>query len=271
MTLTELWSDLWQTQRPLMLTGAGVFALFLVLTTLSLFDSTQILGINRWIKPMKFAVSIAIYLWTLAVYLRFLRGYKTISRVIAWGAIAFMVGEIVLILMQAARGTTSHFNYATPFDAIVFITMGVMIITNSLLIGYLAFLYFRADFDLPTAIVWGMRLGLIVFLLASAEGVFMSQRTGHSVGAADGGAGLPFVNWSVTAGDLRVAHFFGLHAMQAIPLASMFFVWLQRRKSFVPPTALTIGFAAFYFAAVSIVFVQAMLGKPLSFQLFTAI
>ena len=47
MTLTELWSDLWQTQRPLMLTGAGVFALFLVLAALSLFDSTQILGINR--------------------------------------------------------------------------------------------------------------------------------------------------------------------------------------------------------------------------------
>ena len=43
-----------------------------------------------------------------------------------------MVGEIVLISMQAARGTTSHFNIRTPFDAAVFNAMGLMIVANSL-------------------------------------------------------------------------------------------------------------------------------------------
>lgn len=256
-------NDLWQNQRGLLLSSVGFFALFLILAIVSLFDSTQILGINRWIKPMKFSSSIAIYLATLAVYLNFLRGYQKTARIIGLSVVALMTGEMLLILVQAARGTTSHFNVSNPLDGAIFGAMGFMILVNTFLVVYLTYLYFRAEIDLPNAVIWGMRLGLILFLIGSIQGGYMSSQTGHSVGAADGGAGLPFVNWSTVVGDLRVAHFIGLHSIQAIPLVALLFVFLQKRFSRIRPTAFTMVFAIFYLALFSFAFGQALLGKPL--------
>lgn len=263
MNSKEFFADLWRRQRLLIVGGVGFLILFLILAVISLFDLQQITGVNRWMKPMKFSSSIAIYLWMLAVYLYFLRGFEKGKRIIAGGAAAMLTGEIILIVMQAARGTTSHFNNSNAFDGAVFSAMGLMIVVNTVLIIYLAALYFRARFDLPRALVWGMRLGLILFLLASFEGGYMSAQTGHAVGVADGGAGLPFVNWSTEGGDLRAAHFIGMHAFQAIPIFAWLTVRLQKRFASIRPLALTIIFALAYFASFTAVFAQALKGKPL--------
>ncbi len=260
--MNEFVNDLCQNQRPLILSGVGFLLVTMILAILMLFDSTQILGINRWVKPIKFASSSAIFLLTIAVYLYYLQGFKKSKSIIAWGTLVIMIAEVFLIIMQAARGTTSHFNIAKSFDAIVFAAMGLMILTNTLLVVYLTVLYFRADFALPNAIVWGMRLGLILFLIGSIQGGYMSSQIGHAVGIADGGAGLPFVNWSTVAGDLRVAHFLGLHALQIIPLFSLFFWYLHENFNFPAPTIFVIGFAAIYFGFFNFLFIQAIQGKP---------
>lgn len=262
MNFTEILSDVRLKERALILTGLVFMLLFLILAVASIFDPTQILGVNRWIKPMKFAVSIGIFLTTLAFYLNSARGFEKSKFVIRWGAIGTMIIEIVLIVMQAARGTTSHFNVANAFDASVFSAMGIAISLNTLLIFYLLRLLFRAEIDLPRAVVWGMRFGVILFLLASVEGGYMAGHLSHTVGAADGGEGLPIVNWSNEAGDLRVAHFIGLHAVQIVPLASLFFVRLKKQFSVVRPTLLTAAFSAVYLAAFSLVFIQALRGEP---------
>ena len=241
-----------------MIAGVVSFVCFVALAIVALFDPTEILGINRWIKPIKFFISIAVFVWTIAVYLYFLDGYRKAARVISWGVIIIFTVEMIIVVTQAARGTTSHFNNKTPLDGMLFSIMGLAIVVNTLLVAYLLYLYFKAPIDLPRAIVWGMRLGLILFLASSFEGAYMSAQIGHTVGAADGGAGLPVVNWSTRNGDLRVAHFIGMHALQAVP----FFAYTLERYKVRPATLWTFVFAAVYSAFFTSVFVQALLGKP---------
>ena len=241
-----------------MVAGAVSLVCFIILAIIAPFDSTEILGINRWIKPMKFFFSIAVYVWTVAIYLNFLKGYEKAVRNISWLTIFVFFVEMVIIVTQATRGTTSHFNNETALDGMLFSIMGLAIVLNTVLAGYLLYAYFKAEIDLPRSIVWGMRLGLILFLASSFEGGYMSTQIGHSVGIADGGAGLPVVNWSTKGGDLRAAHFIGMHAFQAVP----FFAYTLERYKVRSATALTFVFAALYFAIFTAVFVQALIGKP---------
>ncbi len=251
--------ELFLRERALMIAGVVSFVCFAILAVVSMFDATEILGINRWIKPMKFFVSIALFVWTTAVYLYFLNGYEKSARVISWSVILIFLVEMIIIVTQAARGTTSHFNITTPLDGLLFSIMGLSIALNTLLAAYLLYLYFKAEIDLPRSIVWGMRLGIVLFLASCVEGGYMSAQLGHSVGVADGGKGLPGVNWSTTGGDLRVAHFIGMHAFQAVP----FFAYTLERYNVKSAIVWTFAFAAVYFAVFTFVFAQALLGKPL--------
>jgi len=252
-------AKLFDEQRPLLVAGLLFMIGGFVLLGLSLVDDLQILGISRWIKPMKFYFSVGIFLWTIAVYLRYLPGYDRFSRVLSWYFIVIFLGELIAVTGQAIRGTTSHFNIATPLDGIIFGFMGVLIAISTLLTAAILVAYFRAKTDLPPAILWGMRLGLLLFLFGSIQGGYMSAHLSHTVGAADGGPGLPLTNWSTVAGDLRVAHFLGLHSLQAIPL----FAIVLERVRVSGRTALTVGFAFVYFAVFMFLFAQALNGRPL--------
>lgn len=242
-----------------MVAGAISFAFFLLTSLLTLVDTTEILGINRWIKPAKFFISIAIFVWTMAVYFQYLPSRERSLRKLSWIIIAIFIIEMVAIAGQSLRGKTSHFNIATPFDAAVFATMGISIALLAVLVAYVAYLFFRNEIELPPAVTWGLRLGLIVMLLGSIEGGYMSSQAGHAVGIADGGTGLPLVNWSTEGGDLRIAHFLGLHGLQAIPLFAFVINHLWPRSA----TAATFAFAATYTAVFTGTFVQALLGRPL--------
>ena len=97
-----------------------------------------------------------------------------------------------------------------------------------------------------------------MLLLGSLEGVWLVFHGAHTVGAADGGAGLPFLNWSRGHGDLRVAHFFALHALQLLWGTG----WLLGRSR-LPTRAATVAMMAgalVYAGGVCLLFAQAMAG-----------
>jgi len=64
--MTRLWRELNRRSPALTALAMIHLALLVAFTCALLIDTTQILGISRWTKPAKFAVSTAIYLATIA-------------------------------------------------------------------------------------------------------------------------------------------------------------------------------------------------------------
>src|SRR6266478_4811149 len=143
--------ELYRGSPALALTGWLNLALAAVLAILAATDSATVLGINRWIKPSKFAISIVIFTWTIAWFLRYLPHRPRAVCAIGWSISVCMIVEITLITMQAARGTTSHFNQATVFDGVVFGVMGAMIGLNTLLVVWVLVLFLGQVPSLPPA------------------------------------------------------------------------------------------------------------------------
>jgi hypothetical protein len=227
-------------------------------------DGRTVLGISPWVKPFKFAVSITIYVWTIAWLLGHVKPvFPRAGRIIGVGTAVAMLTEIACIAGQSLRGVPSHFNVTSAFNGIVFSVMGVMITVNSLLAGWLLLLFFDRRVALPRPYLWGIRLGLAVMLAGSLEGMAMVVRQAHTVGAADGGPGLPLVNWSTRHGDLRVAHALGLHALQVLPLVG----WLASRSrdglTEAQRTAAVFAFATAYLMVFGLLLWQAVGGRPL--------
>jgi hypothetical protein len=241
---------------------AWVGVVFVAILAISLIglavDQRQVLGINPWIKPIKFLLSAIIFVWTMG-WLLSLVDVPAGSREWAGGVVAAMLlGEIIAITGQAARGVRSHYNTASAFDGMVFSLMGLMIVINTLVIGVVLLWFFQHAKPMPESALWGCRLGLLLAFLGSVQGGFMAYYGSHAVGVPDGGPGLPFVNWATNAGDLRIAHFIGLHGMQVLPWAGFLFA------EWGGVAALLLA-ALVHYGAFTLTFLQAMAKKPLFF------
>ena len=214
--------------------GALMLLMLLLVTLISISDTRQILGLNPWIKPMKFMTSITIFLWTVAWFMPETQPKPLARAMVRWTIVIAMLTEIAIITMQAGRGTISHFNAETAFDNILFGIMGLGVVFNTAAMMLFLWIVRRDTPPARAGYLWGIRLGVLMFLVASYQGTLIVGNNAHTVGAPDGGPGLPFVNWSTEYGDLRVAHFFGMHAMQALPLLGFFLDRLTRARGVGP-------------------------------------
>ena len=202
----------------------------------SRFIEIEYLGTHALYKPIKFALSTTAYSWAMTWFCYYLN-YKFNINAFNWGVIVFLGFEVFYIAIQAFRKMPSHYNVSTPFYGAMFTLMALAATIVTLWTAYIGILFFIQDFkELPVNYLWGIRLGIFIFVIFSFEGFLMGSRMSHTVGASDGTPGIPFLNWSKNFGDLRIVHFFGMHALQAIPFLSFYILkseWSVLVVSFV--------------------------------------
>lgn len=245
-------------RRNALLFWFGLFNLVMALVCLALmpFEEMTMLGVNLWLKPFKFYASVGIMILSIDWLMYYLNDQKKVNRY-SWIIVITMFFENGIIFTQAARQTTSHFNYSSTLNSVMFSLMGMLIIVFTIIMILICIAFFRQkQFSIAAPYLWGIRFGILFFIIFSLEGGMMIGLLKHTVGGVDGGPGLPVVNWSNEHGDLRVAHFLGIHSLQVLPL---FGYYISKTKS------QTILFSAVYFLLCSALFLQAINGIPLFF------
>ncbi len=260
---------------PLLALALGSLGLLGLSLGLQLVDGRQVLGASTWLKPAKFAISGVMTGGTLALLLRWLqpvgRGVRRAAGLIS----GLFAGELLLIAVQAARGVPSHFNNHTPFDTALFSLMGTGVTVIWLAMGYLTWRAFRQPIA-DRARAWGLRLGLLSLVIGSTLGGLMTRPTAaqldglragqpptmlgaHAVGVPDGGPGLPITRWTTEGGDLRIAHFVGIHGLQLLPLLG----WYLSRRRHPRAARLTVAAGVGYLGLTAVLLVQALRAQPL--------
>ena len=250
-------------QGTLALYGLTLVALSILAVMLQPIDPRVLdSGVNIWVKPAKFLSSIGIFALTAAWFFGYVRPERRRSPLMRATVAALIVAgtfEIVWISWQAAQGLESHFNNDTPFYSAMYGLMGLFAVVALGTTLPLAWEIARRPaehlrHDFVAAVVIGLVLS---FLLGAILGGYMSSQPGHSVGAE--GARTVLFGWNRSGGDLRIAHFLGIHAEQAIPVMAVLAAGLTAKARWL---VVIIGSAA-YAALTLAIFAQAVAGRAL--------
>lgn len=214
-------------------------------------DERTLRGANVWAKPIKFMLSVAVFALTTAWFVHLLpeaRRRAAPVRVAVWMLIGLGGAEIVYITLQAGLGQASHFNTSSALHATLYQVMGagaVLLTTTQLVIGWQ--LWRHAREDVPPLLFSCAALGaFLTFVLGVAAGGLLG-----SLQPPDGW-GLPLVGWHLTGGDLRPAHFVGMHAQQALPFAAWLIVRSRTPRGKVALAGAALGLVVLWAIAMAI-------------------
>ncbi|HSW08605.1 hypothetical protein [Aquabacterium sp.] len=211
-------AELLSRERRLALYGALLLVLLLPMALAWGLDDRLLRGANVWIKPMKFAASIGLMALTTAWFIGHLPAERRSSRAVA-GIVWLLIGagsfELAYITLQAGLGQGSHFNVGDVWHATMYTLMGIGAVVLAATQPMLAWQLLRhPDGHRPVAYRQAVMLGLLLSFVfgAGVGGLLSSQQP------PDGGATVPLLGWALGGGDLRPAHFVGIHAAQFLPL-----------------------------------------------------
>nr|WP_244147686.1 hypothetical protein [Leptospira yanagawae] len=272
-------------KQPLFWNGIAMAVLTISMIPLVFLDTRTLLGVNLWIKPIKFTISLGVYsLSTVWILERFLADWR-FNRKTQIALTITSVIEIVLITYQAAKGEASHFNVSTTWNQIVFSVMGTSISIFWLFHLGMIFPILKEKGISQSAresLLWGLSIagfGMIIgFFMTQPrpeqlelmkQGIFQTSGS-HSFGTGDPGPGITFFGWSTVIGDMRVPHFFGMHVMQVffVIAASLF-----HKKETKEQVLLLRFMGVLLFSLIIVMVIQTLLGQSIfSFQpLFTGV
>jgi hypothetical protein len=248
--------------------GLGLWLLIPpVLIALALDARTLADGTLVWMKPLKFLASLGLFALSTAWALTCTTPQAQRSRG-AWIVLVLVVlmsvFELGYITWKAALGEASHFNTSDGFHALMYSLMGAGAVVLTATSGSVAWLVARhGDAQIHPVMRHATVLGFaLTVVLGIFSGAAMSTQPGHFVGVGSEASTVPLLGWSLVGGDYRVAHFFGMHAQQALPLgalALMRFAATIRERAALRVVNL---FALAWCVLVASAYVQAVRGVP---------
>jgi hypothetical protein len=222
--LARLVRDIAEGHRILWLSVLGMTIGLVVCLALIGVDHRLLNGVDVWDKPAKFFLSLVVQLatvsWALTQLPEQARRSKGIDRAV-WVMSLWAWAELAYLVFRAARGEASHFNFTSTISTIAYGVMGFGAVSITASGGFVGLhLWQQRKLGLWTE---AAGLGLLVgMVLGTLAGGYVSAQAGHWVGGELSDAhGVGFFAWSSSGGDLRIAHFVGLHAAQVIPFAAL--------------------------------------------------
>jgi hypothetical protein len=179
-------------------------------------------------KPTTFGLSFGLTLitivWT-STFVSLGRRTRTILLATFTGACAL---ETTLVSLQAWRGVPSHFNVATPFDALVTRGLAFGGLSLVVVVAMLTWASFRANPGVPASLRLATRVGFAALLGAQLVGAVMIARGMTLV--FGGEANVAYA----TGGALKPMHAVTMHGVLVLPALawlSAFATWSERRRT----------------------------------------
>lgn len=246
--------ELYKRDKILFWLGWIHFLMFFFCLGLLIFNHDIIAGENAWAKPTRYYISSGISLWTFGWFLHLINS-KSQIKVFSWLIAATLFFETTIIFIQSIRGVPSHFNTSNPFNAMMNGLLLFLMLIFLIVVTYITYLFFtQKKMPISQHYTWGLRMGLLNFVVFSITGLIMFAKLSHSTAGIGNDSGIIFFNWSMKHGDFRIAHFMGVHSLQIIPFLSYY---LFTKKIQV------INFSVLYFFATLSFLILALLGIPI--------
>jgi hypothetical protein len=268
--LSKTFKKIWSINPSLSALVIFSLACLVLSSTGLMFDHRHINNEHAWIKPCKFSISFTLYGVTMLWLGQFLLRHRKLFQATCIAALIGGVLELSAIILQVLRGTTSHFNVDTPFDHGVYILVKIAIMPLALAVVAIFILLLRQK-ELPPVVGSALHWAVFLTIVGLIPGVLMilpdpwqdaitqyKQFDGHTVGFPEGGPGIPWLGWSTVAGDLRIPHFVGIHALQVLPIVGFAVMALFPRISIARQRALVWNAGLTYLAVILLLTWQAL-------------